>query len=156
MPDATPELGVAQLCASCQRAVFEDRFYPTEEELSGILSPEEAASYGSRPCIPTWYSFVEQLPELLKLDASARQGCDFCRFLRAIILSGDTNDLLIQVAGKSLADLGPLRVEINIAYGWKWRLRAGSTVGLMKVTLTIEGFESQIELQCFVEGVTGK
>jgi hypothetical protein len=63
---------------------------------------------------------------------------------------------LVQVAGKSLAALGPLRVEINIAYGWKWKRRAGSAVGLMKVTLTIESFKSQIELQCFVEGVTGK
>jgi hypothetical protein len=86
MASTAPELGVAQLCASCQRAVWEDRFYPAEEELHEILSPKEAASYGSRPCIPTWYSLDEQLPELLKLDASARQGCDFCRFLRDIIL----------------------------------------------------------------------
>ncbi len=150
-----PDLGVARLCTFCKRAVFEDRFYPAEEELCQILTPEEAASYGSRPCIPTAYSLDEQLPELLKLDASARQGCDFCHFLRAIILSGDTNDVLIQVAGKGFAALGPLRVKINIAYGWRWMPRAGSAVGRMNVGLTFEGVECQIQLQCFVEGVTG-
>ncbi len=151
-----PDPGVAQVCASCKRAVHEDRFYPSVEELREAITPEETASYRTEPNIPTQYSLFEQLPELLTLDASARQGCDFCRFLRAIILSGDTNDVMIQVAGKGFAALGPLSVEINVSYGWRWFQRAGSAVGSMSVLLTLEGFEPQINLQCFVEGVTGQ
>jgi len=125
-------LEVARLCASCQKASFDDTYFPPRSEL-----------------LRTQYHFVDQLPDLGKLDASAGKGCDFCRFLRTIILSGDTNDLLTHVLGKGIAGLGTRTVGIQIFYQWNLQ-PAGLNIGGMSILLSIEGGHS-IELWCLVE-----
>lgn len=148
-PAPCPDLAVARLCGSCQRASFDDTTCPVDIWQARLLL------YGDKPSSFTEYSFIDELPELAGLDASAAAGCDSCRFLRAIILSGDTNDVLVHDLGRGFAELGQRQIEIDISYRWMAKERAGSHVGLMKILLEIESVATKIELQCFIEAAEG-
>ena len=144
-----PDLAVAQLCESWQKASFDDTTHPVDIWKAQVLH------YRDRRISSTEYSFTDKLPELAGLEASARRGCDFCRFLRAIILSGDTNDVLVHDFGRGFVELGKRRIEIDISYDWRAKTRVGSAVGLMKIMLELESITTRIELQCFIEGAKG-
>lgn len=148
-PAPCTDLAVARLCDSCQRASFDDTTCPVDVWQARLLL------YGDKPSSFTEYSFVDELPELASLDASAGAGCDFCRFLRAIILSGDTNDVLVHDLGRGFAELGQRQIDIDISYSWLAKRRAGSQVGLLKILLEIESVTTKIELQCFIEAAKG-
>ena len=78
-----------------------------------------------------WYFWEYRLPTSLKafwvdtlfslplLHQSSCNGCEFCSFLRTIILSTDTSDAAEQAFGKTLEDMGSSRVEIWAQYYWE-------------------------------------
>ncbi|PMD20119.1 HET-domain-containing protein [Hyaloscypha hepaticicola] len=136
---APPPNDVARLCQACQEAI--NHIGPLN------LSPGEPHTY-----LDTEYWLKDRFPRLPKLEISSRQGCDFCDFLREIILSGDTDDGLKRILGKSAADLGALDVDISLTYGLVAKENpAEPGLHILEVCLSFEGVASPIDLICFVE-----
>jgi hypothetical protein len=134
---------IARLCPACQEAI--NHIEPPN------LSPEKLYTN-----IDTEYWLEDEFPPLPKLELSSRQGCDFCDFVREIILSGDASDSFKQVLGKTAADLGTLDVEISIFFHWVARENhAGPSLRQLVVRLWFVGIASPIELVCFVEATIG-
>lgn len=156
MPEfPAPDLGVARLCASCQRATFRDgkrRVVADGDDENGAHLDMLGRM---KLIIDTEYMhFHARLPDISGLDASARKGCDLCRFLRAIILSGDTDDCLSRNSGKYLAGLGSREVSISIVYDWAI-MGPWSDIPSIRIRLSIEGIADVIELLCLLEGIPG-
>jgi hypothetical protein len=138
-----PPHDVARLCQACQEAI--NHIEPLQ------LSPGQTNTY-----IDTKYWLEDRFPRLPKLETSSHQGCDFCDFLREIILSGDTDDGLKRILGKSAADLGALDVDISLTYGLVARENpAEPGLHILEVRLSFEGVASPIDLICFVEAAAG-
>jgi hypothetical protein len=133
----TPEadLELAKLCATCEKAVFSDSVerydiwrrrdegdWPRQDHF------EEQVDEDGFPRLvfpeyrlPTSLKalWVDTLPSLPLLHQSSRDGCEFCPFLRTIILSTDTSDAAEHAFGKTLEDMGSSRVEIWAQYYWE-------------------------------------
>ena len=111
------------------------------------LSPGEPHTY-----INLEYWLEDRFPRLPKLEIYSRQGCDFCDFLREIILSGDTDDGLKRILGKSAADLGTRDVRISLIYGLVAKENpAEPGLHILEVRLSFKWVASPVDLICFVE-----
>jgi hypothetical protein len=118
-----PEPNLAQLCGTCQRMVLRD-----DIEVDGIEDSDSGGAADGkghlRMSSPTSdrdlrHLGTDTLPDLPRLRQSWSDGCDFCDFLRTIIMSADVADVAVATFGKSLRDLGSRALEIYTQYHWE-------------------------------------
>jgi hypothetical protein len=144
-----PKNDIARLCEACQTAI--DNVRPFNPVAPRYAENSEDASTG--------YFLVDSFPYLPKLEESSCRGCDFCNFLRGIILSEETSDGLRRTFQKSFNDLGTREVEIKIFYEWvdrEWvdrEPREAKLLGVdnLRVDLSFRGIDIAVSLTCFVE-----
>lgn len=126
---------VANLCQLCQKAVFRDDFFkPVTNDQNGLphlilhrkpndnpVSPGEEQQFGDPWIhIRTDWHLTDSLPDLPIFGKSMRDGCDFCKFLREIILSDDTDWYwrTIHRDEGMLAAVRACNIEIWLEYLW--------------------------------------
>ena len=147
---------VARMCQRCQLAMLHD------QEHDGL---EQRSEHGKRhlwckedSLLFTKFRLVDELPTLPKLDESARTGCDFCSFLRHIILSDDTAEATRQRLNRK-GITASLACEVSISTYFIWQgLDDSPASGMdgMVVELSIDGLDEGLSLFCAVEASTGK
>lgn len=109
MADSARYGPVARLCAKCEHALgndFDEVF---------IMWPKSKPDM-HRGHVPSEFCLVDHLPDLSQLHDSAQQGCDFCGFLRGVILSDDTRDRLRSEYKTDIPSLGPSEMKIRVIY----------------------------------------
>jgi hypothetical protein len=104
------------LCESCRKAALQDGDFASEEESDNSGKYLKMVYDNASDSLETEYFLSDVLPGLPKLDDSASRGCEFCRLLREIILSRDSEDYILSSIGITFADLGGREVYIRIFY----------------------------------------
>lgn len=99
----------ARLCEECKHLKFDDTVvsrleYHSEDGTSYLISVDEDSALA----LETDYEFADFFPSLPKLEKSARDGCDCCRWLRETIQRAP------------ITPPGPMtRVVIRAKYIWR-------------------------------------
>lgn len=173
-------LGAAKLCANCQTCALRDDDVCFEELHRGVttsLGLKDQYQNGPRrrlgsschgACIPTPFKLKDGLPELPKLMHSSQNGCEFCSFLRQIILSEDVDCATVQKRGVRITEMIGWEVNIHISHSWGMQELSSSddnrifTEGLdgIRVGIDLSSPHSQteesiiLELICVAESET--
>lgn len=153
-------LPIAKLCRECKEAaLFDDsqnflRKDRTPDGTTRLVASEHTAIRTSR----IQHLQDDALPSLPLLLDSAERGCDFCAFLRIIILCDDTQDEIQRVFGSGGTDADPLEVSISIHFRWKYRhendVRGDGLLGAA-ILLCFDDGKIEITLFCLAEGISG-
>ncbi|KAK4161233.1 heterokaryon incompatibility protein-domain-containing protein [Cladorrhinum sp. PSN259] len=156
------DLPLAKLCKSCQKGAFQDgglkikeRYHDNGDRyltLKGSRKSTNSPSHG----ISTDYILIDTFPDLPLLNESAHnERCDFCRFLRNVVLSRDVDTVVARISGKRIAGLGACKVSIQIFHDFKTWEKMGKRWLGTRILLIVGGFDQGIELRCVAEGVRG-
>lgn len=68
--------------------------------------------------IKTDYIIVDHVPDLPKLQASSRNGCDLCCLIHNALLSEDTDYAMKKICGKQISHLESSAISISMTYIW--------------------------------------
>lgn len=96
------------LCENCRKVVVDDSWLQYDER--------QAESW-------TEYFLIDRFPRLPALEASSRQGCGFCGYLREMISSKRAKDFLERRYGISTTDSDTREIQITISFRWTRSLR---------------------------------
>ncbi|KAI0914089.1 heterokaryon incompatibility protein-domain-containing protein [Ustulina deusta] len=153
-------LNIAGLCAGCEgAALFHDDLEFLEEYgdpggATRLVASQDTAIRTSRIS----HLRDDTLPSLPLLLESALRGCDFCGFLRSVIICDDTQDEIRRVFGSGGADVDPLEVSISIHFRWKYHdehdIRGDGLLGAI-ILLCFDDGKVEITLFCLAEGLSG-
>lgn len=117
MADSAQCVAVARLCTNCEPAMVDD-FDKEFQMRADHKSGKKRAIPRNGGDAPTEFFLTDNLPYLSRLRGSAQQGCDFCGFLRTLILLDETRDRLRSEYKTDIASLGPVEIEIAVIYNW--------------------------------------
>lgn len=120
----------ARICAKCEHAMINDSDMQFEMGTTSHGVWRERPQCGD---VPTRFFLTDHLPDLSRLRLSAQQGCDFCGFLRALILLDDTRDRLRSEYKTDVASLGSSEIKISIIFKWRYRDVDGSNYLVVNV-----------------------
>ncbi len=153
-------LNIAGLCAGCEgAALFHDDLEFLEEYgdpggATRLVASQDTAIRTSRIS----HLRDDTLPSLPLLLESALRGCDFCGFLRSVIICDDTQDEIRRVFGSGGTDVDPLEVSISIHFRWKYHdehdIRGDGLLGAI-ILLCFDDGKVEITLFCLAEGLSG-
>lgn len=119
MQSTSPEFvidSIEDLCDRCKDIKFDDAGFGGVEEVSAI---DGKSRLGFPETIPglehgmqwfeTPYHLEDQLPQLPVLGESATRGCQFCLFVKAVILTKDVGDMIIND-----------KTDLTVKIGYLW------------------------------------
>lgn len=119
----------AKLCYLCQELSFDDGKHQINRLGSHALGKNEE---GLRLPIGTVRN--DDLPELPALQSSAENGCDFCSFLRTVLL-------------KRQLSWAPKLVQIRMTFIWRTELDYISWYGLTALEVALSSEDGSVDCQ---------
>jgi hypothetical protein len=108
------QISIANLCKDCQVLALKEYPHGCSEE--ALRSYERYYQDDDSRSLELDYELRDSLPDFPVLSQSSKSGCDFCRFLRDILISKDL--LMDEIAQNFFSSPGSRDVFIKMFYIW--------------------------------------